>query len=459
MAAAPPPSATTAAGADVLLREFSSREVLPHGNVIDIFVRVPIPEGFRVKFLKNNVRGSLSVDFLPPIEVSLVPSSQEGFQFEAHVACNWLTFRQLRKLCVEIDNNWVKDSSLEVNIEYLLGSFAGNVLQLLKLNDELDITWRDFGANRLIIRRKPTEDAAGRMRRKDRNLVMKTAFKFSGTADITLVIREFDREEKLKNSIAGQGPSECLLNTSCEDVVLPTRCFRPAGCPPNHSVCYKCMLVWLRSLDPLADKFPLCVVENCFVRMRYDGLLNFLKGRPTLIQKVERLLVIQNLAIVHSVHERFECPFCHGTPFPKRFVEDKGITLCRYCDKCWCEKCLDIDLPESQWCLVKKGQELFFAQDNKETDPGFYEAIMKKYDEEELFKVKEAWEYQDVMVHQHQCCPSCFMAVTKTVGCDHMQCICMQDFCYRCGAPMDPGAPFLHFDDFDNCLPYDETLF
>jgi E3 ubiquitin-protein ligase RNF14 len=44
-------------------------------------------------------------------------------------------------------------------------------------------------------------------------------------------------------------------------------------------------------------------------------------------------------------------------------------------------------------------------------------------------------------------CPSCNSPTQKTMGCNHMNCFqCNTHFCYLCGAWLDPGNPYQHFN-------------
>lgn len=39
-----------------------------------------------------------------------------------------------------------------------------------------------------------------------------------------------------------------------------------------------------------------------------------------------------------------------------------------------------------------------------------------------------------------QACPRCLVVIRKEVGCDHMRCLCGEEFCYGCGAPCNIPA-------------------
>lgn len=66
-----------------------------NGDEVDVLLRIPIPEGFKVKFLKDGKSVVNHVNFLPPVEVNLLPTSKEGLQYEARVSCVWMKFRQV----------------------------------------------------------------------------------------------------------------------------------------------------------------------------------------------------------------------------------------------------------------------------------------------------------------------------------------------------------------------------
>jgi E3 ubiquitin-protein ligase RNF14 len=52
-------------------------------------------------------------------------------------------------------------------------------------------------------------------------------------------------------------------------------------------------------------------------------------------------------------------------------------------------------------------------------------------------------------------CPTCSVPCQKAYGCNHMTCFqCATHFCYLCGAWLDPGNPYRHFNDpkFKQCF-------
>ncbi|KAF2218363.1 RWD domain-containing protein, partial [Elsinoe ampelina] len=51
-------------------------------------------------------------------------------------------------------------------------------------------------------------------------------------------------------------------------------------------------------------------------------------------------------------------------------------------------------------------------------------------------------------IRQHTSpCPTCSSPVQKTMGCNHMKCFqCNTHFCYLCGAWLEPGNPYQHFN-------------
>ncbi|XP_052128896.1 uncharacterized protein LOC127750676 [Frankliniella occidentalis] len=373
-----------------------------------------------------------------------------------------MSFKQLRMVCVAIDCSWSKEASLEDNVESLLHKATVSIQGKLGLCSELDLMWRAVGWNRFVDHPKMEVGVPrGGMRRSTKNLNLKLVCNFPKSVDVQHLIVEYNSHEVLRGCIPGSNLVQCMASSgACNSTVLPTRCYRPKSCPSSHILCYRCVFGLLKSLGEEVKKIPLCIVPGCLTKYFYNDLLWIVKERPELTDKIERLEHSESFAIYNSFYRRFECPWCHETPFPQVYVEKYNITVCRSCDKCSCDSCLSpVDLPENQWCNFKKGQQLLKAQERKEEDPEQYQQMMEKYSFEGLQEIKEAYEYQDRAVYQNQCCPACFTRVFKTHGCDHMICWCGQDFCWRCGAPMDPKVPFLHFEDNGDCKPFDLSLF
>ncbi|KAF2836983.1 RWD-domain-containing protein, partial [Patellaria atrata CBS 101060] len=59
---------------------------------------------------------------------------------------------------------------------------------------------------------------------------------------------------------------------------------------------------------------------------------------------------------------------------------------------------------------------------------------------------EEQASYDYIRLHTSPC-PTCNSATQKTHGCNHMSCFqCRTHFCYLCGAWLDPGNPYKHFN-------------
>ena len=59
---------------------------------------------------------------------------------------------------------------------------------------------------------------------------------------------------------------------------------------------------------------------------------------------------------------------------------------------------------------------------------------------------EEKASYDYIRLHTSPC-PTCSSPVQKTMGCNHMNCAqCQTHFCYLCGAWLDAGNPYLHFN-------------
>lgn len=59
---------------------------------------------------------------------------------------------------------------------------------------------------------------------------------------------------------------------------------------------------------------------------------------------------------------------------------------------------------------------------------------------------EEKASYDYIRLHTSPC-PTCSSPTQKTMGCNHMKCFqCNSHFCYLCGAWLDPGNPYQHFN-------------
>jgi len=111
---------------------------------------------------------------------------------------------------------------------------------------------------------------------------------------------------------------------------------------------------------------------------------------------------------------------CKTIDCPGVFMRDSGVAsvICATCKKEVCSMCTE-NLHPSLTCAQAK-----------DLDKLSYEYI------NELFNKKLA-----------QKCPKCGAITERIDGCNFLTCVCKQDFCFLCWAPLDASKHFSHFNN------------
>ncbi|KAJ1954721.1 hypothetical protein EC988_002281 [Linderina pennispora] len=121
-----------------------------------------------------------------------------------------------------------------------------------------------------------------------------------------------------------------------------------------------------------------------------------------------------------------------------------GFAFCLMCNSVW---------HGTNYCRVNNQQVIV----NKyraalESNPDAVRQMERQYGKTVLARmlkaVLEEEETMEFIRSSTQQCPSCSLAIAKSYGCNHMVCShCNTHFCYLCGAFIDKGDPFIHFND------------
>lgn len=243
----------------------------------------------------------------------------------------------------------------------------------------------------------------------------------------------------------------------------------------DHSLCKHCMgeLVQ-RSLDHdltrlqcpscptevLKDHTSLTIHEVKRIMFKEtlsrDDLLNVMS--PSEYEEYHKKRLITLFERYHAMYplNSSQCPRCLSWSFHDD-VEDQ-LMRCASCKLAYCFDCkhswhgtinscgkplniVPVDLvenfvddgqPESQ---LNRLNTIYGARSVKL-------AIQDVLDKREMTLLVQA---SDDMVQ----CPRCGIAVTKTDGCNKMQCkLCKQNFCFLCGLDLFKEDPYLHFNDY-----------
>jgi len=137
-----------------------------------------------------------------------------------------------------------------------------------------------------------------------------------------------------------------------------------------------------------------------------------------------------------SAWDRFrQCPQC-------------SYSFCAFCRRTWHGTVVPCKMTHAEKIVLE-----YMAED--EESEGRL-ALERRYGKKNIQRLVE--EYQEEVANREWLaastteCPGCGCHVEKNMGCNHITCWkCGKHFCYRCGAALTPGNPYLHFSTAGPC--------
>jgi len=201
-----------------------------------------------------------------------------------------------------------------------------------------------------------------------------------------------DSIKELKNKIEAiklEPMSKCGI--CFEDI--PQRQLDALYC--GHLFCRECMKSYILN----TSKYPLkCPIPNCGTEITAEYIQYFVPGNTDLQQRFATNSILGCLGA-----SAVPCPSCG---FMYEVDEGRRHVRCISCNSAFCAQCKIV------WHSGVTCEEL--------------KATREKSDEfKELLQLSSTLGWKQ--------CPTCRTVVSKSTGCNHMQCKCGAEFCYSCG--------------------------
>ena len=222
----------------------------------------------------------------------------------------------------------------------------------------------------------------------------------------TIALRKIAIQSKIaatsKTQTISKAPKESQIQLTCRiclDVLGTTRRFRITTCGALfHFDCMKAYLSNCISTSSLRIKCPDIECKSVLTNLEFSRLL----------PKPELDALIKQLKIKEARENPSKFTFCSTPDCPHIFsIPEKDAVALQLCPVCMRLTCLfcKVSFHRGYTCEEHKNQ----CPDELET----YNEFFKKH-----------WTR----------CPSCLFWVERIDGCDHIECHCLNEFCYMCGS-------------------------
>jgi E3 ubiquitin-protein ligase RNF14 len=243
----------------------------------------------------------------------------------------------------------------------------------------------------------------------------------------------------------------------------------------DHAFCYTCLQEYIEK--GMKDDFTKIQCPNCPIetigdyssksfidvkrimfkeRLTREDFLNVLTEEEyTNYDKQRKNVLFEKFHQMYPIASS-QCPRCHNWLFHDD--PDDPLMRCRQCELAYCFYCKHSWHGTTNECgkLVHEVppeivEMLIDSEDSRIT----FERYAKQYGLKTLRRaIKDERDRREMRVFVEEnedivCCPKCEMAVTKSDGCNKMQCgFCKQNFCYLCGLDLFRENPYTHFNDY-----------
>jgi E3 ubiquitin-protein ligase RNF14 len=339
---------------------------------------------------------------------------------------------------------------------------------LKKLAQECETQWEDYGGMQMLFAyvsylREAADTAFGVLDGSG------GALELPGSIKSTLL----DLNNKLMKDIFNNETFDCGI---CLEPKKGSACYRLQRC--SHVFCKACLQDFynncikegdvnnVKCMDPGCGKTGDAAVD----RRKKDRLLSpkELLQIPLPLETVERFANIKRKKKMEADPTIVFCPrkWCQGAMRSKKYpkIEDvsqmdesdveedepaetpkpsdqeirfKGapntdrLVVCEDCNLAFCKVCLASWHGDFARCILREAREL------TEEDQASLNYILQNTSP----------------------CPTCSVPCQKAYGCNHMTCFqCKTHFCYLCGAWLDSGNPYRHFNDAKNKQCYQRLM-
>eukprot|EP01132_Coremiostelium_polycephalum_P001429 gene1429-1803_t len=221
----------------------------------------------------------------------------------------------------------------------------------------------------------------------------------------------------------------------------------------EHRFCRDCLVYHYKT--QVGAMFPniKCPHTTCKKIVTYEEVKHILDGEW--FEKYDNLLLKNSLESDKRVRY---CPFVDcGVPMVNNKTDDH--CQCPKCSYSFCFKCRD-EWHEGyscqEWLEIKEelNTYTYVVDDYNENEPmnnisngnRNFIKYLKETRRKGLFGKRRQYKKQVHQRNSHQGkflewakknttqCPGCYSLIQKSYGCDHMTCLCGQEFCFSCGA-------------------------
>ncbi|KAI8998281.1 hypothetical protein BC832DRAFT_241353 [Gaertneriomyces semiglobifer] len=170
-----------------------------------------------------------------------------------------------------------------------------------------------------------------------------------------------------------------------------------------------------------------------------------------LVSRYETLLYTHQLSLTNSL---FYCPRPDCQAPVARDPKQEKLCVCHSCGFAFCSFCNSTWHGNAQFCRMNNTDTVIlqYLAAEKENNTKKLRELEVRYGKTRLPKMVKAWVEQEAsrewLESNSQKCPRCLASISKSEGCNHMQCqFCHTHFCYRCGAKLDSSTPYYHYHD------------
>lgn len=369
-----------------------------------------------LKLTIPKTKASLSVEFLPPIELYFwfPPKYPQEQAPKFLLVCSWLTRLQLSVLAQQLDTLW------EDTQDCILFSFGQYLkeesLETLQISDSFEL---------LPAKEKATVQEVELLRD------VRTYQPQMPLGALIHLLQEYNSCEKQRRFEA------LSLNcTVCFSERPGADCVQFKNC--GHAFCKECVAGYFESqIQEREVRQLMCLDPECKKEVQPNEIKAVVSAEA--FQRYDKLLLDLSLGEMEDV---MSCPRVHCQ---KPVFVEKGESMgsCEYCKYTFCILC------RKAWHGINpcKSSDLFkFAKEYPSATEERKAFLDKVYGKQNILRIIAEMASQEYVQEHSKPCPSCGAAICKYDGCNKVHCTyCKNYFCWLCNKTLSKENPYKHF--------------
>ncbi|XP_039308043.1 E3 ubiquitin-protein ligase RNF14 isoform X1 [Solenopsis invicta] len=350
---------------------------------------------------------SFLVEHLPPIRmyITLPNTYPSKTSPNFHLSIIWLTPWDISFICQKLDEIWKENEGNEIIFQWL-NFLQNDIYDFLNIWESLDISYLNLmhtSRNAVTIRLAKLSDC-----RAQNGALL---------SDIKRLLIRYDKEQH-----KAQFYKNIYTCHICFEEYVGTNCIELENC--GHIYCRGCMEQHTRIKINEYNNDILCPTIDCKRKMSPNDIKTLC---PDLFSQYEDIMLRVTL---DTMDDMVYCPQI-SCQYPVIRNPNDDTPICPICNYCFCIYCRKMYHGQEP-CEMTSAETIILIEKYKNSNDKEKKMLEKKYGKRQMQSI-EKYLTTEYLQDNTKNCPKCHSFVSKSEGCNKIQCIhCNAQFCWLC---------------------------